>query len=205
MKSIKFKEQSGVVLFVTLIALVVMSLAAAALIRSVDTNTLITGNLSFKQSAVVSSDRGLEAALAWVQVTAANADKTLLNTPSAANGYFPTFDTLNLDDPTILKSDNTWANNSANAVGSGIAGGIEAVSQNRIRYITQRMCRSPAAAPDMETCQVGFSRPNVNSQGGLDYSNNEEPPVTAPSPLYRVTVRVDGPKNTVAYTQTYVY
>ena len=45
-----FKQQ-GVVLFIALVALVVMSLAAVALIRSVDTNTLIGGNLSFKQAA----------------------------------------------------------------------------------------------------------------------------------------------------------
>lgn len=200
MKNIK--TQCGVVLFVALIALVVMSLAAAALIRSVDTNTQITGNLSFKQSAVVSADRGLETAIAWVQTTATN-NTDLLNAPSAANGYFPTFDTLNLDDPAILRADNTW-NNSADAVGNGIGGGVEAVSQNRIRYITQRMCRSPAADPSIATCQIGSFQPMLNSAGFPEYIPGE-PPLVNPSPLYRVTVRVDGPKNTVAYTQTYVY
>lgn len=201
MKNIK--TQCGVVLFVALIALVVMSLAAAALIRSVDTNTLITGNLSFKQSAVVSADRGLETAIAWVQTTATN-NIDLLNAPSVANGYFPTFDTLNLDDPAILRADNTWNNNSAVAVGNGIGGGVEAISQNRIRYITQRMCRSPAADPSIATCQIGAFQPKLNSFGVPEYIPGE-PPVTLPSPIYRVTVRVDGPKNTVAYTQTYVY
>lgn len=201
MKNIK--TQCGVVLFVALIALVVMSLAAAALIRSVDTNTLITGNLSFKQSAVVSADRGLETAIAWVQTTATN-NIDLLNAPSVANGYFPTFDTLNLDDPAILRADNTWNNNSTVAVGNGIGGGVEAISQNRIRYITQRMCRSPAADPSIATCQIGAFQPKLNSQGVPEYIPGE-PPVTLPSPIYRVTVRVDGPKNTVAYTQTYVY
>lgn len=201
MKNIK--TQCGVVLFVALIALVVMSLAAAALIRSVDTNTLITGNLSFKQSAVVSADRGLETAIAWVQTTATN-NIDLLNAPSVANGYFPTFDTLNLDDPAILRADNTWNNNSAVAAGNGIGGGVEAISQNRIRYITQRMCRSPAADPSIATCQIGAFQPKLNSFGVPEYIPGE-PPVTLPSPIYRVTVRVDGPKNTVAYTQTYVY
>ena len=41
--------QSGVVLFIALIVLVAMSLAGVALVRSVDTNLLIAGNLAFKQ------------------------------------------------------------------------------------------------------------------------------------------------------------
>jgi len=56
-------RQRGVVLFFALIALVVMSLAAVALIRSVDTNTLIAGNLAFKQAATSSGDSGLEMAI----------------------------------------------------------------------------------------------------------------------------------------------
>ena len=42
--------QRGLVLFFALIALVAMSLAALALVRSVDTSTLISGNLAFRQA-----------------------------------------------------------------------------------------------------------------------------------------------------------
>ena len=52
--------QQGVVSFIALVALVVMSLAAVALIRSVDTATLIAGNLAFKQAATASADAGVE-------------------------------------------------------------------------------------------------------------------------------------------------
>jgi type IV pilus assembly protein PilX len=58
--------QRGVVLFFTLIALVVMSLAAVALIRSVDTSNIIAGNLAFKQAGTSSGDAGIEAAIAWL-------------------------------------------------------------------------------------------------------------------------------------------
>ena len=61
-----YHAEKGVVLFIALIALVVMSLAAVALIRSVDTNTLIAGNLGFKQSATVSADSGVETAITWL-------------------------------------------------------------------------------------------------------------------------------------------
>ena len=53
-------KQRGVVLFLTLVALLAMSLAAVALIRSVDTSTLIAGNLAFKQSAMSSANGAVE-------------------------------------------------------------------------------------------------------------------------------------------------
>jgi type IV pilus assembly protein PilX len=64
-------KQRGLVLFFTLIALVVMSLAAVALIRSVDTSTMIAGNLAFRQSGNYSTDKGIEAAIAWLSAAQA--------------------------------------------------------------------------------------------------------------------------------------
>ena len=194
-------KQRGVVLFVALIALVVMSLAAVALIRSVDTNTLITGNLSFKQSAVVSSDRGIETAVAWVN-TAAVANLTSLNNDNVASGYFSTFDTLDLDDRAVLKANATWNNNSAVAVGTGIAAGTETLTKNEIRYIVQRMCRDPIT-PTKENCLFGETKIGSGSKKEKYRKGLNLKPV--PSAIYRVTVRVTGPKNTVSYTQTYVY
>lgn len=194
-------KQRGIVLFVALIALVVMSLAAVALIRSVDTNTIITGNLSFKQSAVVSSDRGIETALAWVK-NAAIANLATLNADSVANGYLATFDTLDLDNKAVLKAAATWDNNSAVAVGTGIAAGTETLSNNEIRYIVQRMCRDPIT-PTKENCLFGETKIGSGSIKQKYRKGLNLKPV--PSAIYRVTVRVVGPKNTVSYTQTYVY
>jgi len=84
-------KQRGVVLFFTLIALVVMSLAAVALIRSVDTSTMIAGNLAFKQSGSSATDTGMEAAIAWLsaaQVTMQAANKDV---------YQDSDDALNID------------------------------------------------------------------------------------------------------------
>ena len=199
---LNINSQSGVVLFIALIALVVMSLAAAALIRSVDTNTLITGNLSYKQSALVSSDRGLESAIGWVN-SQAIANVATLNSDSAANGYFSTFDALNLDDRAVLKDAATWSANSAVATGAGITGGKEDDTGNEIRYIVQRMCREPDVAPNVDDCQFGSGNDSTGSiTTELDLKLNLSP---LPSPVYRVTVRVAGPKNTVSYTQTYTY
>lgn len=191
------KLQQGVVLFVALIALVVMSLAAVALIRSVDTNTLITGNLSFKQSSVIASDQGIEEALVRLNDQAiANID--VLNTSSAANGYFATFlapASPNLDDIAVLKDDATWAANSIS---------VASVGSEAIRVIVQRMCRNELA-PTKETCLFGEEEIGTGSKGVKDATEAGAKINGAQSPMYRVTVRSVGAKNTVSYTQTYVY
>jgi Tfp pilus assembly protein PilX len=53
------RAQQGVVLFIALIVLVAMSLAGIALMRSVDTNVLIAGNLAFRQGATMAGDWGI--------------------------------------------------------------------------------------------------------------------------------------------------
>ena len=44
-------RQRGVVLFVALIAMVVMSLAGVALIRAVDTTGSVAGNIAFREAS----------------------------------------------------------------------------------------------------------------------------------------------------------
>lgn len=209
-------NQNGVVLFIALVALVVMSIAAAALIRNVDTNTKIAGNLSFKQSALISSDRGVEAAMAWIQTTA-NVDVNNLNTSSSANGYYAVYGdldinaattpALNLDDPSVLKDNSVWANYSVPATGTGITSGQEDDSKNTISYIIERMCTAELApANDVNNkCLFGESDPGGGSkvvktaEGGGAIINSSA------SPIYRVTVRVTGPQNTQVYSQAYAY
>ena len=44
-------RERGIVVFIALIAMVVLSLAAVALIRAIDTNSSVVGNLAFRQAA----------------------------------------------------------------------------------------------------------------------------------------------------------
>ena len=76
------RRQSGVVLIVALIMLIAMTLAALALVRSVDTTNIIAGNLSFQQAATHAGDRGVESAIAWVENNAG-----LLSGNVPASGY----------------------------------------------------------------------------------------------------------------------
>jgi len=193
-------KQAGVVLFIALIALIVMSLAAVALIRSVDTNTMIAGNLSFKQSALISADSGVETALGWlknqsVPNTDPNADpKADLNANLNAQGYYAT----SADDAKTLAD----SSNAKLATGSNINAGLDS-SGNTIQYIIQRMCKNTGAA-DTSHCLYGPAGEDENSKSHCDLSN---PCLGEPTGalLYRITTKVTGPKNTVSYSQAFVY
>jgi type IV pilus assembly protein PilX len=205
-------RQRGVVLFFALIALVVMSLAAVALIRSVDTSTMIAGNIAFKQAATTSGDGGIERAITALNAVQAamlainnnvlidpgcpGACSNVLNASNPANGYYSNADpNLNLTDSA------TWVNGSSMLVGTDASG-------NEIRYIIQRMCRSANQAPNKSNC--------LFSSAALDNNGQEVPlpsnvcqgsgcPVAGQAPEYRITSRSAGPGNTFSYVQAFVY
>src|ERR1700757_3799931 len=56
--------QRGVVLFIALIVMVVMSLAGIALMRSVDTTSAVIGNLAFRQASILPANYAIEDAAA---------------------------------------------------------------------------------------------------------------------------------------------
>jgi type IV pilus assembly protein PilX len=203
---LRAQQQRGLVLFLALIALVVMSLAAVALIRSVDTNNLIAGNLSFKQAATTSADAGTEAAITMLmgmRDAAANAGKNVLNdathtfnvTPATPNGYYSSANTLN------LTADATWDDVNNVLVGTDNSG-------NTIRYIVERMCRTPNVAIQTADCLFSAAAEDKNGQQvKLPQHICDGPgcPVAGQTPQLRVTVRVTGPKNSVSYVQTFIY
>src|SRR5205085_9046646 len=78
-------RQSGVVLLIALIVLVAMTLAGIGMLRSIDTGTLVAGNIGFRQATVATGDSGIELARTWLlnNINSLNADQ-----PSA--GYYST-------------------------------------------------------------------------------------------------------------------
>jgi len=183
----------GAVLFIALIVLVAMTLAGIAIMRSVDTTTLIAGNLAFKQGTIQSSDNGIETAFQWLM-----ANRPALANNDLAKGYYSSRpgSALNWNNP------GTWED--AVTVGTDAAG-------NAVSYVIHRMC----------TCQN--SPYNVDcgatkQQCALDAPVGTPPPPAAgdsfavgapgflidPRPFYRITVRTQGPRNTVSIVQAMV-
>jgi Tfp pilus assembly protein PilX len=190
------RRERGTILFIALIVLVAMSLAGIALMRSVDTNVLIAGNLAFRQGATAGGDWGVEAARAWIAGNAAllNQDK-----PAAAPFYWANWQ-QNLDlignnsDP--LVADYNWGSGEPADLGFDTAG-------NQVMYVIHRLCDT-AGAPNVVQCVR--SALSVGSGPGQGGSNQIQPTgggnvSIGTVVLYRVTVRVTGPRNTVSFVQ----
>ncbi len=176
-------KQEGVVLFFALIGLVVLLLAATALIRSVDTATIISGNLAFRQAATSSGDGGVERAMVWL-----NTNIALTANDKLSSGYYSSVGALN------LTADTTWQDGVSADAGTDESG-------NTIRYVIERMCRTPNQAASQGNCIFSDEPPPGSSQRAGELT----PVIQFESPVFRVTARVTGPKNTISYIQGFVY
>jgi type IV pilus assembly protein PilX len=182
-------SQRGVVLFIALIVLVAMTLVGLAVMRSTGGSTMLAGNLSFRQNATVSGDLGIEAAHSWL---IAQGPLTLESNDSA-NGYYAAWDTT--FDP---KTFTNWHNPNLATDAAG----------NRVQFVIHRMCAvagaiAGPATPAGQECVTLADAGKTGSKGGVAYG---EKALTASSqPYYRITARIDGPKNTVSYVQMMMY
>lgn len=212
--------QRGLSLLYSLLALAALSFAAVALIRSVDTSTMVLGNLGFKQDATAAGDQATRAALQWLA-----ANPSLLTADSPDNGYYAS-SLGNLDVTGSQSKLSTRALINWNGDGCAYAaqnsfatGGCVttpsdalAVGENTARYVILRLC-SDAGAPDTMTPSGGVNTcvktmtagtTSGGENGALDYKRQRLPPSSS-SLNYRIIVRVDGARNTVSYTETIVH
>lgn len=191
-------RQRGVVLFIALIALVAMSLAGIALMRSVGAGILLAGNLDFRRTATTLADLGVEYGRRWFQEQAA-----LIGAPPAgtvvlgldndrpAEGYYASWTKF---DPATATWDDT---------ASKLIPAAETPSLAReVRYVIHRLC--PAAGPSAPTdCVTARSLLGNSTAIGINYGSG---PLSAAGKIYyRVTARVLGSKGTVSFVQTVMF
>ncbi len=179
-------RQRGITLVIALIALVAMSMAGIALMRSVDTANVIAGNFAFRQASLQATDVGVEAAFTQLgTIVASGADTPI------ADQYFPVIQPLDANGiPTTV----SWDDVPSTTLGSS--------NEYTVRYVIERMCTGtlPIGADDIMTSCIADqgSSPNSVKLGGGGCSTNCNTP---PAVNYRVTVRVEGPRSTVAMSQ----
>jgi len=218
------RRSRGVSLIFALIGLVVLTLAAVALVRSVDTGTLVLGNLGFKQDATKSGDQGVEQAATWIIGTrTAGGEAALYADGATGTGYWATsHDTV---DPTGNNHANTaravvdWEGNNCSSYPSGSFGGGcltphigTDVSGNKIKYAVFRMCSSagaPGAANDCATVEATPTNPQSIQRNSLDDRKYErllpDGAGSADRVYFRIIVRTLGGKNSVSFTEAMVY
>jgi type IV pilus assembly protein PilX len=194
------RRQDGVALFVALIAMVLLSLAGIALVRSVDTTSGVAGNIAFRQGSIGPVNSAIERA-----IDALFRSKTIANNTAndIARSYFATLQPLELPNgvPNVLAGD--YATMLATYNGAGLPAPLvdanSTATKMEVRYVIERVC-SAAGAPTIGTCDT---LPPKVSPAGTDNRYKAIP--LPPIPNFRVTVRVDLPEtNTVSHAQAFV-
>ena len=199
------RRQRGVAIIVAMMVLVAMSLAAIAMMRSVDTAGLIAGNLAFRQGATLGGDLGFE-----------DARTALLALPNLANhsishGYYastPAPDSIDLTG-NRLADESFWVSWPGTA-GTGQAPfclPMDVTTGNRVCYIVHRLCDEEGAI-DTDKCYT-YSQPEhggAEDPRGAHAGYGPPPPGIRPDEqaYYRITVRTQGPRNNISFLQAFV-
>ncbi|MBT2300812.1 pilus assembly protein PilX [Variovorax paradoxus] len=218
--------QRGASLIFALLTLVALMLATLALVRSVDTSTLLLGNLGFKQDATSSADQATRQAINWLTLNNAS-----LNTSVPASAYYAATLELAADGTTVQPPIDVTGSQLANTTvrqlvdwdgdGCGYAasgtftGGCAVLSAsagtingNTARYVIFRLCSKPGdyttdtsiscAKPIASTGNTASKRGELNYSDSARFAGNS-------GPYYRIVVRVQGTRNTASYTETIVH
>ena len=205
----KGMREDGIVLFTVLIALVIISLSAVALVRSVDTGTVIAGNLAFRQASTQAGDGGTEAALAWVKAKV-DADVKQLYQKSEANGYYATWmsgcDLTGNVTPADLTDNVDWGGENPNNGKCNMKGAAvpqaELPAGYRAFYVINRLCNQEGD-PTGIACE-NYSTSTATAEAGLSMAGGGYAKKVSSGPtryFYRVTTRVEGPRNTISIVQ----
>lgn len=193
-------RQRGVVMLFGLIVLAIMLIGAAAMVKSVNTSMFNAGNLGFKRDMANQMERAISVVHDKLRVGALSTDAARQANATAHN-YNATLLASNPQGiPNALLSDSTFAavatsSNDISVPDQGIT----------IRYVIDRLCTNTGAAAASH-CQMandpvaggGASRKG----GGAEYATAGGAGAVQQRAVYRLSVRVTGPRNTQAFFQS---
>lgn len=181
-------RERGVVLLFCLIVLVILLAGGVAVMRSMNTSLFAAGNLAFKRDLVNQGEQALSSVL--TQFRAGGALASVTADAPTLNYKATTLATNAQGVPTALLTDSAFS-----AVGSAnndITGGTGDV---KIRYLVERMCNAAGTATSAN-CVQSAAAPSGGTGGP------QPPPAPPTATVYRVTVRVTGPRDTQVFLQT---
>lgn len=182
----------GMALPFTLVALVVILLAGIGLLRAMDSALLQAGNLAFRRDLANQAERGFARASSLLG-SGALATEAAREADSKANNYVASRLASNAQGiPTVLVDDSAFT--AAAFTGADITDGSTGVT---VRWVIDRQCA--AAGNALSTSCAVFSR------GADSAADDRYRLVNAETqPVYRISVRATGPRNTQAFFQTTV-
>jgi type IV pilus assembly protein PilX len=229
-RSMSDTAMSGMSMFIVLVALTLLSVAAVGLVRLVDTGALVAGNLSLKQATTLAADR---AADQTVESLASQAHSAGLDADIVAQGYYASMPervdvtgTLADIGKTVIdwNGDNCGHSNGsfgscikpsvlalATSTAGPVAAGINAASTIegiRTKVLVMRMCKTSGSPTSAGNECVVPVRKNADTTRYRGVQGSYAPGQGGPTdygPYYRILVRAEGPRKTLSYTETTVH
>lgn len=195
------RARRGVVLLLGLIALVIMLIGAAAMARSMTTAMFNVGNIGFKRDMTNQAERAAAAVVASMSTGGALAGAATREGHVTASNYSATILATNAQGlPLALLNDSNFA--TVGQSSNDIAVTAQALT---LRYVIDRLCTATGAASP-ERCAMandpnppGCSGSECNSASNA--SSGGESAISS-RVVYRVSIRVTGPRGTQSYFQT---
>jgi len=183
------RAQRGVVMVIVLIALMIMMIGGIALIRSADTSLLTAGNLAFKRDLVNQGERGIAKVIAVLK-SGTLATETARQADSLSSNYSSTVLASDSHGVPLVLVDNS-AFTSAGMTGADLTDSTAGVT---IRYVIDRQCTTTGVY-DASTCMTTATASDKAGTSWVKRAGSES------RPIYRISVRVIGPRKTEAYLQ----
>jgi type II secretory pathway pseudopilin PulG len=199
-KHLNRHQQQGATIVIAMIALVALLTASIALFRSTDTANAAAANFQFVKSAEQNLDLGMNEAMRAYAASSANAalNITNQNTNAPTVRYWSQEQAANaVGIPTLLANAPTPSWNTTGPVATGWPGEqIDNTSRQLRRYFIERLCNQPGVGIE-NNCRMYVMSEGCWSDPCPGVSEDR-------LPFIRVTVRVDGPKGAVAYSQMFI-
>lgn len=187
--------QHGVVLPITLISLMIMLIASVALIRSTDNSLLVAGHVSFKRDIINQAERAMpDIKNRFILNTGALNSMSNREKNALGSNYYASIQASNSNGiPTVLLNTSTFDGLfSANNI-------VDSTAGVTIRYLIDRMCIKTGKV-DIANCSTVSSTTDVG--GDASHLGNEGKASGVDVPVYRISIRVSGPRNTEAFIQS---
>ncbi len=188
------ERQQGMVLEIVLVVLVALLLASVSLFRSVDTSSTVSGNIAFKSDANNRAQLAFDQVIAWT-TNAKNFDTYITNGVDLPSRNYSAR-MLEVDAqgiPVVLRNLDTFDASYTHAPPATALMNAEGM---RVRYLAERMCTTNGAL-NKNHCTYAYEADEVEN-GPIKIVKEPD------KPALRVTVRVDGPRNTVSFIQATV-
>lgn len=196
--------QRGVVLLFCLIILVILLAAGVAVVRSMNSSMFSAGNLAFRRDLVNQGEQAISQVLksfaaGGVLDGAAHPNVTAANLPSA-NYSAIELQTNPQGIPRLLLMNSATPSGPdvTNVTFTPTAADITGRDGVKIRYVIDRLCNTAGTFTALGTNRCVYS-PVTAATGGT--AGEDRPSVSSP-PLYRVSVRVSGPRDTQVFLQS---